>query len=185
MDTKNLIEVKMLGGFEVCLNGEPALKQLQTSRKATAVMEYLILHRDECVSHQMLIDAIWGGQYASNPDMALRAILHRVRNMVEDEQLVPLRNCIETGRGYYKWKPACLCRVDAFTVGDLMQQAQTEQDEFVRSKLYEQVLTLYTGRLLPRNATEPWVQTVSVQLHAQCRTALLIMLELCKTWGEN
>ena len=185
MDTKNLMEVKMLGGFEIRLNGEPVLKQLKTTRKVAAVMEYLILHRDERVSHQMLIDAIWGGQHASNPDMALRAILHRVRNMVEAEQLVPMRHCIETSRGYYKWNPACLCRVDAFTVGDLMQQALTEQDEFVRSKLYEQVLTLYTGRLLPRNATEPWVQTVSVQLHAQYRTALLNLLELCKKWGDN
>ena len=84
MDAKNVIEVKMLGGFEIRLNGEPVLKPLQTSRKATAVMEYLILHHGEPVSHKMLIDAIWGGQRASNPDMALRAILHRVRNMIED-----------------------------------------------------------------------------------------------------
>ena len=185
MDTKNVIEIQMLGGFEICLNGKPVLKPLQTSRKATAVMEYLILHQGEPVSHKMLIDAIWGGQRASNPDMALRAILHRVRNMIEDEELAPMRNCIVTSRGYYRWNPGCLCKVDAFTVDEWMQQAARQNDEYLRGKLYAQVLELYTGRLLPHNAGEPWVEAVSVRLHAQYRNALLGLVELCKKWGEN
>ena len=185
MDAKNVIEIKMLGGFEIRLNGEPVLKPLQTSRKATAVMEYLILHHGEPVSHKMLIDAIWGGQRASNPDMALRAILHRVRNMIEDEQLTPMRNCVVTSRGCYRWNPGCLCKVDAFSVDEWMKQAARQNDEYLRGKLYAQVLALYTGRLLPNNAGEPWVESVSVRLHAQYRNALLGLVELCKKWGEN
>lgn len=37
------IEIKMLGGFEIRVNGKPVLAQLAQSRKATALVQYLVL----------------------------------------------------------------------------------------------------------------------------------------------
>ena len=54
-----------------------------------------------------------------------------------------------------------------------------------RGRLYEEIVNLYKGRLLPQFATEPWVESVSVRLHGQYRTAILGLLELCKKWGES
>lgn len=39
------IEIKMLGGFEIRVNGKPVLAQLAQSRKATALVQYLVLRR--------------------------------------------------------------------------------------------------------------------------------------------
>ena len=73
------IEIKMLGGFEIRVNGKPVLAQLAQSRKATALVQYLVLRRGERVSHKVLTDTLWAGERSTNPDMALRAILHRFR----------------------------------------------------------------------------------------------------------
>ena len=44
------IEIKMLGGFEIRVNGKPVLAQLAQSRKATALVQYLVLRRGSNIS---------------------------------------------------------------------------------------------------------------------------------------
>lgn len=75
--------------------------------------------------------------------------------------------------------------MDVFEVNDLSELARKEGDAEKRSRIYEQIVNLYDGRLLPRSASEPWVESVSVRLHGQYRTAILNLLELCKKWGES
>lgn len=179
------IEIRMLGDFEIRVNGKPVLAVLGQSRKTTALVQYLVLQRGERVTHKVLTDTLWAGERSSNPDMALRAILHRFRNMIEAEGLDELRNCILTSRGCYQWNPHLDCTVDVFRVGDLSEQARREEDPEKRAKLYEQIVDLYRGRLLPQSASEQWVEGVSVRLHGQYRTAMLSLLELCKKWGEG
>lgn len=179
------IEIKMLGGFEIRVNGKPVLAQLAQSRKATALVQYLVLRRGERVSHKVLTDTLWAGERSTNPDMALRAILHRFRNMIDAEGLDEMEGCIVTSRGYYQWNPHLDCSVDVFEVNDLSELARKESDAEKRSRIYEQIVNLYDGRLLPRSASEPWVESVSVRLHGQYRTAILNLLELCKKWGES
>ena len=113
------IEIKMLGGFEIRVNGKPVLAQLAQSRKATALVQYLVLRRGERVSHKVLTDTLWAGERSTNPDMALRAILHRFRNMIDAEGLDEMKGCIVTSRGYYQWNPHLDCSVDVFEVNDL------------------------------------------------------------------
>lgn len=179
------IEIKMLGGFEIRVNGKPVLAQLAQSRKATALVQYLVLRRGERVSHKVLTDTLWAGERSTNPDMALRAILHRFRLMVDAEGLEEMKDCIVTSRGYYQWNPHLDCSVDVFEVNDLSELARKESDAEKRSRIYEQIVNLYDGRLLPQSASEPWVESVSVRLHGQYRTAILNLLELCKKWGES
>ena len=179
------VEIRMLGDFEIRVNGRPVLAQLAQSRKATALVQYLVLQRGERVSHKTITDTLWAGERSTNPDMALRAILHRFRNMIEAEGLTELQGCIQTSRGSYQWNPALDCSVDVFEVSDLSEQARSEADPESRGRLYEEIVDLYKGRLLPQFATEPWVESVSVRLHGQYRTAILGLLELCKKWGES
>lgn len=77
-------------------------------------------------------------------------------------------------------EPHLDCSVDVFEVNDLSELARKESDAEKRSRIYEQIVNLYDGRLLPQSASEPWVESVSVRLHGQYRTAILNLLELCK-----
>ena len=146
------VEIRMLGDFEIRVNGRPVLAQLAQSRKATALVQYLVLQRGERVSHKTITDTLWAGERSTNPDMALRAILHRFRNMIEAEGLTELQGCIQTSRGSYQWNPALDCSVDVFEVSDLSEKARCEADPESRGRLYEEIVNLYKGRLLPQCA---------------------------------
>lgn len=55
------IEIRMLGDFEIRVNGKPVLAALGQSRKATALVQYLVLQRGERVPHKVLTDTLWAG----------------------------------------------------------------------------------------------------------------------------
>lgn len=179
------VEIKMLGSFEILVDGRQVLKQLGQSRKATVLVQYLVLQRGARIPHKTLTDALWGGERSSNPDMALRAILHRFRNMITREGLTVLENCIVTSRGCYQWNPELPCTVDVFQLQDLAALAGKEQDETRRLELCEQIVALYRGRLLPLSASEPWVESSAVRLHGIYRAAMIELLEHYKKAGDS
>ena len=55
----SLIEITMLGGFQITVDGKPVLTQLSQSRKATALVQYLLLENGRKVPHKELTDALW------------------------------------------------------------------------------------------------------------------------------
>ena len=141
------IEIRMLGKFEILMDGKPVLAALKQSRKATMLIQYLVLQKGERVTHKDLTDTLWNGERSTNPDMALRAIMHRFRNMIEAEGLKELETCIITSRGYYQWNPAMECRVDVFEMEALMEEARRQLNPAAAVARYERVLELYAGRL--------------------------------------
>lgn len=171
------VQITMLGKLEILVDGKPVLPQLAQSRKATMLLQYLLLRRGSRVPHKELTDALWGGDASGNPDMALRAILHRFRNMVEAEGLEPLRGCIVTNRGSYQWNTELDCEIDIYVLRDLMDELDREKDPARRIALCEQVVEGYKGRLLPSAAAEPWVERRSVQLHSRYQGALYTLLD--------
>lgn len=179
------IEIKMLGKFEISIDGKPVLAALNQSRKATMLVQYLVLQKGDRVSHKDLTDTLWSGERSTNPDMALRAIMHRFRNMIEAEGLTELENCIVTSRGYYQWNPHLECRVDVFELEALMNEARMQLSPAAAEARYERVLELYTGRLLPTSASESWVESRSMSLHGMYRNALFQVLDACKRKGDN
>lgn len=179
------IEIRMLGGFEIRVDGFPVLAQLSQSRKATALVQYLVLQRGARIPHKVLIDTLWGGERCANPDMALRAILHRFRSMIAQENLTALEGCILTSRGCYQWNPELPCTVDVFRLEDLAAAAQNCEDPARRLDYYEQMEALYRGRLLPLSTSEPWVEGIAMHLHGLYRTAMIALLEHYRKQGDS
>lgn len=179
------IEIRMLGDFEIRVNGTTVLTQLNQSRKASSLVQYLVLQRGAPVPHKVLIGTLWGGERCANPDMALRAILHRFRGMIAQEGLEALQDCIVTNRGSYRWNPELTCSVDVFRLEDLAAEAESTRDPDHRLALYEEIEQLYRGRLLPLSATEPWVESYAMHLHGMYRTAMIGLLEHYRKLGNN
>lgn len=180
----SLIEITMLGGFQITVDGKPVLTQLGQSRKATALVQYLLLQNGRKVPHKELTDALWASESTTNPDMALRAILHRFRNMVEEEGVRALEDCIITNRGSYQWNTALNCDVDVNQVQLLSEELHVETDPGQREMLCADLVELYKGRLLPGSASETWVERRSIQLHSRYQSALYEVLDACKQRGE-
>ena len=136
------IEIRMLGKFEILMDGKPVLAALNQSRKATMLVQYLVLQKGEKITHKELTDTLWNGERSTNPDMALRAIMHRFRNMIEAEGLKAMEDCILTSRGYYQWNPALECRIDVFEMEALMEEARRQLNPSAAVARYERVLEL-------------------------------------------
>ena len=52
------IEIRMLGKFEILMDGKPVLAALKQSRKATMLIQYLVLQKGERVTHKDLTDTL-------------------------------------------------------------------------------------------------------------------------------
>ena len=66
------IEIRMLGKFEILMDGKPVLAALKQSRKATMLIQYLVLqkaalHRQHLVGAGR-VDA--GGEFSTTPSRA-------------------------------------------------------------------------------------------------------------------
>ena len=64
------IEIRMLGKFEILMDGKPVLAALKQSRKATMLIQYLVLQKGERVelaSLQRIIGKIhWNQHFITN-----------------------------------------------------------------------------------------------------------------------
>lgn len=182
MDT---IQITLLGDFSITVNGKPALAALACARKAQQLMQYLLLAQGRAVPHAELIRALWGTDSCGNPDMALRALLHRIRKALQAENLAPLRGCILTNRGTYQWNLSLSAEVDLFTLRDLLSQFEAGAQSGTEAALAEQVLDKYQSRLLPDGVAEPWVERASLQLHVRVQSAAFALLKIRKEQNRN
>ena len=173
------IEIKMLGGFGIRINGKPVLAQLAQSRKATALVQYLVLQRGERVPHETLTDTLWAGESSSNPESALKTLVSRLRVILS--QVSPaLAECIVTERGSYRWVLRPGVSVDLYEFEDL-EKKLTDCNELTEEtqKDYQRVISLYAGNLLQGNE-EDWVQSRSVTLHSGYLKLIYQYLNLLK-----
>ena len=145
------IEIRMLGGFSVCIDGRPALQGMAQSRKLQQVLQYLLLNRARAVPHAELAAQFWGN--ASNAEASLRAVMHRLRRLAALEGGA-LDSWLETTRGCYRWNPALACFVDVYELERLAAQAAAAPEGVARDGMEQAIVVLYRGRLLPDSAGE-------------------------------
>jgi DNA-binding SARP family transcriptional activator len=141
------VEFRILGALEVVKQGRPlALPQ----QKARALLAYLILHANEAVSADVLVDAVWGAHPPKTVTASLQNYVSRLRKALGAEAL------ISRPPGYLlRAEPD---RIDLRRAERLVEQArQTDGDE--RADKLRQALALWRGPALADLAYEPFAQT--------------------------
>lgn len=175
------IKIKMFGNFEIMVNGNVVLTQLKQAKKTCLFLEYLIMKRGQAVPHHELVDVLWADKESSNPLTALRTLLHRYRNLVEQCGLPELADSVLTSRGSYQWNPNLACEVDVFEFERLCYEArQTTLPTRDRIERCLKLLTLYTGPLLSNSGDETWVVPKSVYYHDLFLESIFMLVDLLK-----
>ena len=159
------VQIKMLGGFHVFVDGEVRDDKICKTKKGSLLLQYLILQRGKNVPCIELYEALWPNDESSNPENALKTLVSRTRTLLAGVSK-DFANCIGTNRGAYRFNPLPNCEVDVYQFEHLFEELSvvTVLTKEVRDK-FTQVLTLYTGDLLPYGAGETWVVPRSVDLH--------------------
>ncbi len=180
------IKIKMFNSFEIIVNGNVVLSQLKQAKKTCLFLEYLIIKKDHAVSHEELLDMLWSEKESSNPATALRTLLHRYRNLVEQSGIPELEDSIVTSRGSYQWNPNLDCEIDVFEFERLCMEAR-QQTLPARERIerYLQLMALYTGPLLSNTPDEIWVVPKSVFYHDLFLESMFTLIDLLKREEEH
>jgi DNA-binding SARP family transcriptional activator len=75
--------VQLCGKLVVRLAGERAEDRIP-GRQGRLLFAYLVVHRTTTVDHEAAVEAIWQSSPPSAPNMALRALLSKLRNLGEE-----------------------------------------------------------------------------------------------------
>lgn len=174
------VHIKMLGGFHVFADGRVCDDKIGKTKKGSLLLQYLILQRGKSVPCIELYEALWPNDESSNPENALKTLVSRTRTLLAAVS-PELADCIVTNRGAYRFEPNSVCEVDIFTFSNLCEELEdVSQLTGEARRKFTEILTIYTGDLLPYGAGESWVVPRSVALHNTYIKTVFQYIELLK-----
>ena len=176
------LRIQMLGGFSLKLEDRELQDTDTRSKKAWTMLAYLIVHRDQPVSQNRLIDLLWGNEPdSSNPENALRITMHRTRGLLEQLDPENGRGMIQRRKGGYQWNGGG--RVDCEEFESLCRQNSADPE--LRLKNLTDAISLYRGDFLPRQNGEVWVVPMASYLHnlfiSAAREAVELLVQRSRT----
>lgn len=162
----SVIRLRLLGSFQVDVDGQSATEVLAHSPKGMQLIQYLILNRGHMETTAALTRAMWPDSEAARPESALKTLISRLRTLLQ--QVRPeLGACLKTMRGGYQWvsQPGVSVDVEEFVslAEELRGCIDVENDLQVRS--FRRMMSLYTGRLLQDQEQPEWMKQRAETLH--------------------
>ena len=159
------MEFRLLGPVEVVRDDGPLLLR---GPKQRALLALLLLHANEALSRDQLIDALWGEQPPATAQKALQVYVSQLRKLIEPERLLET-----TPTGYRLHLESGQLDVDRFEA--LLGEARStlaEGDAGKASRLFAEALSLWRGPALADLVYEPFAQSEILRLE-ELRVAAL------------
>ncbi len=162
------IEISMMGGFTVMVDGRRVEQAISRQYKGVLLMQMLMVHHRETVSNQRLYQALWPDEEKhANPESALKTLVSRMRNQIKAISPV-LAMCIVTERGGYRWECCPGVTVDVVEIDELLDEMdRITPAEALERRLYKRLTDLYRGELLHGQAGSTLVHGQAAYLHSR------------------
>ena len=178
------LQVQTLGGFAIRWE-EKAVMGGARSRKLCLLLAFLIQERDRIVPTGELARLL-GEEKA--PDAAalnaLKAILHRARNLLDSLWEGAGRTLILSREGGCQWNPEIPLTLDRTEFVRLCQAGEAAQSEEERLARYLEAVALYQGDFLPALTGYPWAAQEAGCLHRLYLHTVLETLSLLSRQGR-
>jgi len=160
------MEFRVLGPLEVASGGNTLPCG---GPKQRALLAFLLLHANEAVGRDRLMEALWGDDPPSRAANALQVHVHGLRKLLGRERL-------ETRGSAYvlRVEPG---ELDAERFDGLLQQARAAEDPAARIELIGAALGLWRGAPLSDLADAPFAQLESQRLEEARLAALELRIE--------
>lgn len=150
------LRVKMFGGFSVCWNGQYLIEHSARMNKPQELLALLLARADEKLTNEQLMEALWESDEVENPVGALKNAVYSIRKLLQKS--APGVQFIVMENGRYQWNPQIPLELDIhrFEVltEDLFGQEKTLEEQLKEAR---EILTLYSGELLPGLNSRQWV----------------------------
>ena len=161
------VDIRLLGGFEVSVDGDRVDAGHWTRRQAAALVKILAMAPGRRLHREQVIDLVW-------PEEAVDAAtpkLHKAAHFARRALAMP--NAVVLGGDHVALCPDAAVTVDALRFEELAERALAAGDPVVA----REALALYRGDLLPEDRYEEWTEERREQLH-------LHRLELLRIDGQ-
>lgn len=151
------IQVQMFGEFKMTIGDKVLSDSDNHSQQMWNLLEYLIAYRNETISSQNLIEALWTEDKSNNPANALKNLVYRIRNMFTKSGIPFGRDLICYSQNTYSWNNQFVCELDTEKFQTLCMQASSLQlHADIRMELYLRAFALYQGDFLPGSSYRAW-----------------------------
>lgn len=185
--SKSVLDVRMLGGFEMSLDGNPVVLNTGVATKATQVLQYIIHSYPAPTPAAVLVQKIFGTDEIINPRNNMKVTISQLRKLLSAAGL-PGNKYISISNGSYYWNCPVQLRVDTHDFLHLLKLAKAESDHQKKIHLYYQCIDLYRGNFLPMLEYTEWALAYNVYYADQFADAVRSLVKLLKAehrWTET
>lgn len=177
--------IQMLGGCSLRYGTRIVDDRTYRSKKLWTLLEYMIAFRDRQISQDELIALIYPDEKSANPAGALKTLVYRIRNMLDDLQYISSHDMILVSRGTYSWNNELDFELDVDRFEQLCRKADspwTQSEERLDCCLA--AAALYGGDFLPKSSGEEWVVPFSIYYHSMYIRLVHTTVELLEGEGR-
>lgn len=178
------LQVNLFGGLTLSRSDFDLSDDENRSQKMWSVLAYFIVNRDRAIPQRELFSEFWSEKNVTNPHSALKTILYRLRPMLTD-LAPPDSSAIVSTRGAYTWNASIPCELDIDRFSNFFEQAKSPSLEIsLRLEHCQAAMSLYTGRLLPKQQGQSWVDILSAHYHKQFCELVKLSFHLLEQEGK-
>lgn len=162
------IELRLLGTFEVHVDGKPVSDEAWRHRRAAEVVKILALEQTHRLHREQIMDALW-------PDLAPEAAAANLRKAVHHaRKALGSSDAISTSGRSVELGPATEVSIDCFGFEGAASAALRSKDPAAAETAAE----LYGGELLPDDRYASWAAVTRERL----RSLAILTLKLASRW---
>lgn len=133
---KNILKVRMLGGFTLEYKGKELVLDRNNVSKTTQLFQLLLLHtQDGGISKAALIDALYGRSDVENKNGSLNNTIFRLRKQLTAAGL-PESSYININGGMCTWDPDIETSVDVCDFKQTIESARHEKSQKTKMEIY-------------------------------------------------
>lgn len=178
------ISIQFLGGFQLVVDGCVLSESLNQKKQLKNLLAYLLVFRNNTISQEAMINALWPEGYSDNPANALKNLVYRLRKILSGYPIASAKNLIIYDQGAYCWNKQYQSEVDIEQFQKFKKNADnTALPIQERVDSYCNAIKIFKGDFLPSLCYEEWVvafvnfyhSEYLKCVHAVC--ALLLKLE--------
>lgn len=145
----------------------------------------MLTHKDRAFTPETLAEQLWLEENYGDPRATLRKQMHRLRQMLEQQESEPNKT-IEFSSGYYRWNPLFLYQLDSELFEKAIKSAETLKttDPGEALSQFQYATSLYLGDYLPDCLEQHWVFPIRNYYRRLYLSAVMQTIELLIQKGD-
>lgn len=149
-----IIQANLFGKLEIISATDVLKDDSFTNESGYVLLTFLLLNRKREHPLRLLTDVIWESTDMGNPYNSIKNVVYRLRKTLA---CIGLRDLIQASHGTFTLNPNYTIFTDVERFDDACKRIDNSSDPAILQALYESIIGLYRGSLLPRYDFYHWL----------------------------